>query len=768
MKKDKKHSSEYSKALEYHNEQPGKIALKLTTPLESQQDLALAYSPGVAAPCLEIAKNPEDIYKYTSKGNLVAVITNGTAVLGLGAIGAAASKPVMEGKAVLFKKFADIDCFDLLVDTTDPDEFINAVKYLGHTWGGINLEDIKAPECFIIEEKLKELMDIPVFHDDQHGTAIITAAGLINAVFLTNRTMSDVKVVVNGAGAAAISCINLAIALGVNKDNVIFCDTKGVIYKGRKEGMNKWKEEKATDTSCRTLKEAMKNADVFLGLSSKGAVTKDMVKSMAPFPIIFAMANPDPEITPEDIKSVRDDAIIATGRSDYDNQINNVMGFPYIFRGALDVRATRINEEMKIAAARALADLARKPVPGEVYRAYGKGRKSFGPEYIIPVPFDPRLITTIPLAVAEAAIASGVAKIKDLDIKEYKNQLASRLNPTSTYMHFIYDRIMQSEPQRVIFAEGEEEEVIKAAMMMRDENYGIPIIVGRHEKIQPIVDSLGEGYNLDGIEVMNASINKNLDHYIDNLYLRLQRKGYLKRDCARMVKMDKNVFSACMIACGDADAMITGVTKSYYNSLDDISKVIKPKKNSRIMGYSIMFSSKHNIIIADNTVCELPQSQDIVEIAIQTAKTAKSMGFKPRVAILSFSNFGSPERTTALRVKEAVTKLDEMDVDFEYDGEMTVDTALNPNAKKIYPFCRLTAPANILIMPGLNSAAISTTLLKEFAGGIFMGPILNGFEYPVQIVPIGSSASDILKMAALAAIEAINEKNLENMQSNQL
>jgi malate dehydrogenase (oxaloacetate-decarboxylating)(NADP+) len=755
-----KKSPEYMKALEYHQKgQPGKIALRATKELVSQQDLALAYSPGVAAPCLEIQKNPDDIYKYTAKGNTVAVITNGTAVLGLGAIGAAASKPVMEGKAVLFKKFADIDCFDLEVDCTDPDEFINVVKHLGHTWGGINLEDIKAPECFIIEEKLKELMDIPVFHDDQHGTAIITAAGLINAVFLTKRKMAEVKIVVNGAGAAAISCINLAISLGIDKNNVILCDTKGVIYKGRTEGMNKWKEEKAADTKHRTLTEALNGADVFLGLSAKGAVTKEMVASMAKSPIIFAMANPDPEITPEEVLSVRNDAIIATGRSDYDNQVNNVMGFPYIFRGALDVRAKSINEEMKIAAAKALAALARKPVPSEVYRAYGSEKKSFGPNYIIPVPFDPRLITTIPVAVAEAAIASGVAQIKDLNIKEYKEKLASRLNPTSTYMNFIYERINHAAPQRVIFAEGEEEEIIKAAMMMRDENYGSPIIVGRDAKINPIVENMGDGYNLEGIAVVNAAINPHINKYIDKLYTKLQRKGYLRRDCARMVTTDRNVFAACMIACGDADAMVTGLTKSYYNSLDDICKVIEPKKNQRILGYSIMLSHKHNIIIADNTACEFPQTDDLVDITLQTAEASKLLGFKPRVALLSFSNFGNPEREKTARIQDAIKKLDTMNLDFEYDGEMTAEVALNPDAQKIYPFCRLSGPANILIMPGLNSAAISTHLLEELAGGIFIGPILNGFEYPVQIIPMGSSASDILKVAAFAAIESINAKN---------
>jgi len=756
---DKKHSPDYIKALEYHEKgQPGKIALKPTKHLSTQHDLALAYSPGVAAPCLEIKDNPDDIYRYTARGNTVAVITNGTAVLGLGNLGAAASKPVMEGKAVLFKKFADIDCFDLEVDTSDPDEFINAVKYLGYTWGGINLEDIKAPECFIIEEKLKELMDIPVFHDDQHGTAIITAAGLINAVFLTEREMSEIKLVVNGAGAAAMACINLAVSLGVNKNNIILCDTHGVIYKGRPEGMNKWKEEKAVDTPHRTLAEAIKNADVFYGLSAKGAMTKEMVASMAPKPIIFAMANPDPEITPEDIKSVRDDAIIATGRSDYDNQINNVMGFPYIFRGALDVRARCINEEMKIAAAHALADLARKPVPEEVYRAYDSERKSFGPDYIIPVPFDPRLITTIPVAVAQAAIKSGVAKITELDVKKYKSQLASRLNPTSNYMQFVFDKISHGPKQRVIFAEGEEEEVIKAAMMMRDEHYGEPIIIGRATKINPIVESLGEGYRLDGILVMNAALNKNLSKYIDHLYSKLQRHGYLYRDCARLVKTDRNVFAACMIACGDADAMVTGLTKSYYDSIDDISKVIRAKDGKRLVGYSIMLSNDRNIIFADNTFCELPQAEDLVEITLQTAEIAKSMGYAPRIAIVSFSNFGNPLRAKSARVRDAIAMLDKMELDFEYDGEMSAEVALNVNLQKLYPFCRLKGPANVLIMPGLHSAAISTHLLEELAGGVFIGPLLNGFEYPVQIIAMGSSASDILEVAAFAALDAINGK----------
>ena len=756
---DKKHSPDYIKALEYHQKgQPGKIALKPTKHLLTQHDLSLAYSPGVAAPCLEIQNNPDNIYKYTARGNTVAVISNGTAVLGLGNLGAAASKPVMEGKAVLFKKFADIDCFDIEVDTTNPEEFINTVKHLGYSWGGINLEDIKAPECFIIEEKLKELMDIPVFHDDQHGTAIITGAALINAVFLTKRKMPEIKMVVNGAGAAAMSCINLAVSLGVNKNNIILCDTQGVIYKGRTEGMNRWKEEKAAQTPHRTLSEAIKDADVFLGLSVKGAMTKEMVASMAKNPIIFAMANPDPEITPEDIKAVRNDAIIATGRSDYNNQVNNVMGFPYIFRGALDVRATCINDEMKIAAAYALAELARKPVPGEVYRAYNSSRKAFGPDYIIPVPFDPRLITTVPVAVAQAAIKSGAARIKELDIKKYRSELASRLNPSSNYMHFVFDKITHDKPRRVIFAEGEEEEVIKAAMMLRDEHYGSPILVGRHSKIDPIVQALGEGYSLENITVMNAAINNNLSQYIDYLYKKLQRKGYLYRDCARLVKSDRNIFAACMMACGDADAMVTGLTKSYYDSIDDISKVIMPKKGKRIIGYSIMLSRERNIIFADNTVCELPQAEDLVEITLQTAEVAKSMGYAPRIAIVSFSNFGNPLREKSSRVREAITILDKMDLDFEYDGEMSAEVALNTNLQKLYPFCRLTGPANVLIMPGLDSAAIATHLLEELAGEVFIGPILNGFEYPVQIIPMGSSATDILEVVAFAIMDCINSK----------
>ncbi|HJD61406.1 MAG TPA: NADP-dependent malic enzyme [Rickettsia endosymbiont of Columbicola hoogstraali] len=756
----------YTEALEYHQkDKPGKIAISATKPLVTQHDLSLAYSPGVAAPCLEIAKSTDEMYKYTARGNLVAVISNGTAVLGLGNLGAAASKPVMEGKAVLFKKFADIDAIDLEVDTNDPEEFINAVKYLGYSFGGINLEDIKAPECFVIEEKLKSLMDIPVFHDDQHGTAIITAAGLINAAYITNRKLENLKIVVNGAGAAAIACIDLLIALGADKSKIILCDTKGVIYEGRIDGMNKWKETYANSTQLRTLEEALKDADVFIGLSVKGAVTKEMVSKMANNPIIFAMANPDPEITPEEIKQVRNDAIIATGRSDYNNQINNVMGFPYIFRGALDVRAKTINTEMKLAAAKAIAELARKPVPEEVYKAYAGRKMIFDNEYIIPVPFDPRLITVVPVAVAKAAIDSDVAKISDFNLNKYKKELESRLNPTSNYMNFLSEKIHNAPLKRIIFAEGEEEEVIVAAIMMRDEEYGNPILIGRIERIEAKLKQLGHNISLDGITIMNAALTDKLEIYIDYLYKRLKRKGYLYRDCAKLVKTDKNIFAACMLACGDGDALLTGVTKRYVDSLEDILKVISRKPNRRILGYSIMIAKDNNIIISDNCITEYPNSHELAEIAAQTAEIAKDMGIVPRVALLSFSSFGNSSKEKTARIREAVNildnfredkaKLNDMNVDFEYDGEMSVKVALDSNLRKLYKFCRLSGPANVLIMPGLNSAAISTELLQEFSSNSFIGPITNGFEKPVQILQATLSASEILKIATFACVESI-------------
>ncbi len=743
-------SSKDLEALNFHmQDQPGKVAMHATKPLNTQRDLALAYSPGVAVPCLEIAKNPDFAYDYTSKGNYVAVISNGTAVLGLGNLGAIAGKPVMEGKSVLFKRFADIDSVDIEVATEDADEFINAVKYLGPTWGGINLEDIKAPECFIIESKLREMMDIPVFHDDQHGTAIISAAGIINALHISGKKFKDIKVVVNGAGAAGIACLELLKAMGLPHENAILCDTKGVIYKGRTDGMNQWKSAHAVNTKARTLADVMKGADVFLGLSVKGAVTKEMVKSMAKNPVIFAMANPDPEITPEEVHATRSDAIVATGRSDYENQVNNVMGFPYIFRGALDVRASTINEEMKIAAAKALAELAREHVPDEVIKAYGGRDMKFGARYIIPTPFDSRLISVVPLAVAKAAVETGVARkpIKDWDL--YKKQLQARRDPTINSLGMIFEKLERS-PKKVIFAEGEQPEIIRVAAMWRDNGYGTPILIGKKDRV---LENMAEvNINPDGIEIYNASISEENNKFTDYLYKKLQREGVLRSDCARMIKNDRNIFAASMLACGHGDALITGLTRGYRKSLTDIWKVIKNKKDRILLGVSMVISHGKTIFIADTACSELSSSEHLTKIAIQTAKKVRDMGYEPRVAFLSFSNFGSALKNESQRIKHAVELLDEMKVDFEYDGEMTADVALNMDKMSRYPFCRLTAPANILICPGLHSASIATKLLEEIGNCTVIGPILNGFEKSVQIVTMRSTINDILNMAAIAAV----------------
>jgi malate dehydrogenase (oxaloacetate-decarboxylating)(NADP+) len=742
-------------ALYFHQKdgKPGKVAVLPTKPLMTQRDLSLAYSPGVAVPCLRIEQDPSLAYEYTAKGNYVAVISNGTAVLGLGNLGALASKPVMEGKAVLFKRFADIDSVDIEVDTEDPEEFINAVKFLGPTWGGINLEDIKAPECFIIEQKLKEIMDIPVFHDDQHGTAIITAAGLINAAHVTGRKFKDIKIVANGAGAAAIACVELVKAMGIQHENVILCDTQGVIYEGRDYGMNQWKSAHAVKTSARTLADAMKGADVFLGLSVKGAVSKEMIKSMAKKPIIFAMANPDPEITPEEVAEVRSDAIVATGRSDYPNQVNNVMGFPYIFRGALDVRATTINDEMKIACAQALADLAREHVPDEVSAAYSGRKMQYGPGYIIPVPFDPRLIYTIPPAVAKAAMDSGVAKKPIEDMAAYKRELTARLNPTANSLNLIMDRI-HANPKNIVFAEGEEEKVIRAAAIWRRQEYGIPMLVGRETTILKKMAEMG--IDPQGIQICNASTNQKNEEYIDFLYGRLAREGYLRRDCARLVKNDRNVFASCMVQCGDADAMITGLTRNYYDVLEDVLKVIDNKDGKMIFGMSMMIAKGKTVFISDTTVNELPSAEELADIAIQTAEEARKMGHVPRVAMLSFSTFGSLVKTRSNDIRDVVEILDALNVDFEYEGEMAADVALNPELMKLYPFCRLSGSANVLIMPALHSANISSKLLQELGGGTVIGPMLIGLEKPVQIVQMGASVSEILNMAALATVNSMS------------
>ena len=736
---------------------PGKIEIIASKPLVTQRDLALAYSPGVAAPCLEIARDPATAYDYTAKGNLVAVISNGTAVLGLGDLGALGGKPVMEGKAVLFKRFADVDCMDLEVDTRDVDEFVNCVRFLGPTFGGINLEDIKAPECFIIEQRLREVMDIPIFHDDQHGTAIVSAAGLINALHLTGRNIKDIRMVVNGAGAASIACIELVKAMGLPPENAILCDTKGVIYQGRTEGMNQWKSAHAVRTKARTLAEAIKGADVFFGLSVKGAVTKGMVESMADKPIIFAMANPDPEIMPEEVKSVRADAIIATGRSDYPNQINNVLGFPYIFRGALDVRATTINEEMKIAAAEALAKLAREDVPDEVDRAYSGRRLRYGPDYVMPVPFDPRLISAVSAAVAEAAMKSGVARKPIPNMAEYRRSLSGRLDPTSHWLQSLFEQV-KANPQRIVFAEGEEERTIRAAVVFRDNGYGTPVLIGREEQVRETMKSLGIT-NPDGLEIHNARLSTRNTPYTDMVYKRLQRDGYLRRDVQRMVNQGRNVFGACMVAMGDADGMVTGITRRFPECYGDVKRVVDVELNKVPMGYSIVVARHGTVFLADTSINETPTPEQLATIARQMAANARMMGHHPRVAFTSFTNFGSREIERIDRIRKAIRILDAEKVDFEYDGEMQADMALDHELlKATYPFCRLTGPANVLVMPGLHSAHISSRLVQSLGGVTVIGPVIDGLQKPVQIVQMGATVSDLVNHAALAAYGALSRR----------
>ncbi len=741
-------------ALLYHSSgRAGKIEIVASKPMATQRDLSLAYSPGVAAPVRAISENPDLAYDYTARGNLVAVISNGTAILGLGNLGALASKPVMEGKAVLFKRFADIDSIDLEVDTTDVDEFVNAVRYLSPSFGGINLEDIKAPECFIIEQRLRELMDIPVFHDDQHGTAIITAAGFINALDLTGRDIRDCRIVVNGAGAAAIACTELIKAMGLPHDNVILCDSKGVIYQGREDGMNQWKSAHAANTGLRTLEEAMKGADAFIGLSVQGAVTAQMVSDMADQPIIFAMANPDPEITPEEVHEIRDDAIVATGRSDYPNQVNNVLGFPYIFRGALDVRARTINEEMKIAAARAIAQLAREDVPDEVAAAYSGEHPKYGPKYIIPAPFDPRLISAVPPAVAEAAMHSGVARRPIIDMDAYHKQLDARLNPTIGTLQTIFDRL-RGAPKRVVFAEAEEETVLRAAIAFRNGGYGTPVLIGDEAKIRQTMADMGLDAGED-LEIHHGRTCKRSAEYTDYIYRRLQRRGYLERDCLRMVNTERNVLGACMVAMGDADGMVTGLTRNYATALENILRVINRKEHHRAFGLSILVAKERTVFISDTAVTERPTAEQLADIAVQSAAVARKFGHEPKVAFLSYSNFGNPRLETAEHIREAVRLLEEMDPDFEFDGEMNASIALNMDLRPLYPFCRLSGPANVLIMPALHSANISSRLMKELGGIKVIGPLLVGLEKSVQILPAGSSASDIVNMAAIAAHEVM-------------
>ena len=738
-------------ALAFHaGAKPGKFEINPTKPMATQRDLSLAYSPGVAVPVLRIAENPELAWDYTTRGNLVAVITNGTAILGLGDLGALASKPVMEGKAVLFKRFADVNAIDLEVDTKNVEEFIGAVRYLGPSFGGINLEDIKAPDCFIIEQRLRELMDIPVFHDDQHGTAIMSAAGVINAAHLTGRKLADIKVVVNGAGAAGIACLELLKSMGVKGENIVLCDTKGVVYRGRTEGMNQWKSAHAVDTKARTLTDAMVGCDVFLGLSAKGALTPDMVRSMASSPIIFAMANPDPEITPEDAKAVRGDVIVATGRSDYPNQVNNVLGFPYIFRGALDVRATTINEEMKIAAAEAIAALAREDVPDEVAVAYRGARPVYGPEYIIPSPFDPRLISRVSAAVAEAAMKSGVAKRQIADLNAYQYELSARLDPSAGLFQMVTNAV-RAKPKRVVFAEGEEDSVIRAAAAFQNSGMGKAILVGRTDIVKQGLKRAGLDENLLEIRVPHSA--QDAAAYIDALYKRIQRRGGLHRDAVRMVTNDRNIYAASMLKAGDADAMVTGVTRNYANALADVRTVLDPPPGQRPMGMQVIFAKGRVVLIADTSVTEMPTADQLADIAVQGAAVATRFGLTPRVALLASSTFGFPRSERSERIIEAVQILENRGVDFEYDGEMAVDVALDKDRLALYPFARITETANVLIMPAVHSASISTKLLQQMGGASVMGPMLVGLEKSVQIAPLGAKMSEIYNAAVIAAYD---------------
>jgi len=738
-----------AEALEFHSSgRPGKIEIIASKPMATQRDLSLAYSPGVAVPVRAIADDPALAYDYTAKGNLVAVISNGTAILGLGNLGALAAKPVMEGKAVLFKRFADVDSIDIEIATEDVARFIDAVELMEPSFGGINLEDIKAPECFIIEQTLRERMNIPIMHDDQHGTAIITAAGLINACYLTRRELKDVRVVVNGAGAAAIACTELIKSMGVPHDHVLMCDRKGVIYQGRTD-LDQWKSAHAAKTDRRTLDEALRGADIFLGLSAAGALKPEMVMAMAKRPIIFAMANPDPEITPPEAKAARPDAIVATGRSDYPNQVNNVLGFPFIFRGALDVRATTINDAMKIAAAEALADLARQQVPEEVAAAYGGKAHTFGADYIIPAPFDPRLMEVVPAAVAKAAMDSGVARRPIEDMDAYRTALRSRLNPTTSVLTLAYEAA-RADPRRVLFAEGEEDVVLRAAIAFRDGGYGIPVLVGRddvHDRLRALGVEDPQSY-----EVYNSRNYPRVPELADYLYARLQRRGYLHREVERMVNQDRNIFAACLLAVGEADAMITGTTRTYAQNLRQIRRVLDPKPGVTPFGIHVLVGQAHTVFLADTTVTERPSAAQLAEIAIQTAEVARRMGHEPRVAFMSYSNFGNPEGSFLERIRDAVKLLDGRDdVAFEYEGEMAPDVALNPVLQRVFPFSRLTGPANVLVMPGLQTANISAKLLKELGGDALIGPMLVGMEKQVQIAAMTATASDLVTLAVLAA-----------------
>ena len=737
-------------ALAFHMEPvPGKWEVNATVPMATQRDLSLAYSPGVAVPCSEISENPELAYDYTNKGNLVAVISNGSAVLGLGNLGALGSKPVMEGKSVLFKRFADVNSIDIELDTEDPDEFCRAVKLMGPTFGGINLEDIKAPECFIIEQRLKDEMDIPVFHDDQHGTAVICAAGLINALYLSDKKIEEVKIVLNGAGAAGIACIELLKFMGARHENCIVCDTKGVIFQGRTEGMNQWKSAHAAKTKSRTLAEALDGADVFIGVSVKGAVTQEMLKTMAKDPVIFAMANPDPEITPEEAHEVRVDAIVATGRSDYPNQVNNVLGFPYLFRGALDIHARAINEEMKIACATALAELAREDVPDEVAVAYGKELK-FGRDYIIPTPFDPRLIYRVPPAVAKAGMQTGAARRPIIDLPNYELSLKSRMDPTASILQGMHVRA-RSNQATMIFAEGDDPRVLRAAVTYQRSGLGKSLVVGRDDDVKSKLEDLGLADAINELEVVNAAKTEHLESYKDFLYDRLKRKGFDPADVHRIASRDRHVFAALMLAHGHGDGLVTGVTRKSAIVLDRINHVFDANADNGVTGVTALIHKGRIILISDTLVQEWPNEKDLADIAENAAVVARQLGLEPRVAFVSFSTFGHPVSERAEKMYLAPAELDARSVNFEYEGEMTADVALNMKAMEAYPFCRLTGPANILVVPARHSASISVKLMQEMAGATVIGPILTGIDKSIQICSTASNATDILNMAVLAS-----------------
>ncbi len=753
MKKTKINHYTDKEALEFHShKKPGKIEIVSSKTMTTKRDLALAYSPGVAAPVKAISENPEAAYDYTSKGNLVAVISNGSAILGMGNLGALASKPVMEGKAVLFKRFADIDSIDLEIDSKSTDEIINSIKNFAPSFGGINLEDIAAPDCFVIEEKLKEILDIPVFHDDQHGTAIITTAALINALDINKKLINKIKVVINGAGASAMACANLFKKSGVPQKNIKMIDRSGVIYTGRKK-LNKWKSAHAIKTTDRTLDDAIKNADVFLGLSAKGVLTKNMVRKMAKNPIIFACANPDPEITPEEVEEVRKDAIIATGRSDYPNQVNNLIGFPYIFRGALDVRSKTINEEMKMAAAKAIAKLTREDVPDEVVAAMGGERPHYGKDYIIPSTFDPRLISIIPVAVAKAAMKTGVARKKIENFDLYQEQLKQRLDPTVTIMQGINGYIKKNQ-KKIVFADGEDENTLKAAIAFKNSKLGTPILVGKEEKIREQIKKIGYNDNFD-IEIINSKDKKKREKYVEFLFQKLQRdQGLLEWDCDRLVRNDRVIWASCMVACGDADGAVTGNTRRFGASLKKITQVVKERTGEIMFGLNMVVHKGKTIFVGDTSVHEYPSSKQLSEIAISSARVVRLFGFDPKVAFVSHSTFGQPLTSRTKHIKEAVEILKEKKVDFEFDGDMQPDVALNEEYKSLYPFSKIVGNANILIMPGQHSAAISYKMMKTLGNTKVIGPLLIGLGLPIEIAPLRSSTSEIINLASIAAYSA--------------